>query len=117
MAQLKVRRGTAGHPLLLCGQRFANGDTIDSRDFPLTSAKWAQLAEHGFVELVDRPGHDARPARLDRIKSIYEPSEMSRDEIEAAIDEADLGVPCPSCDFVANTPHGLLVHTARKHKE
>ncbi len=113
--------------LKLFGRIFQRGETIESRDFAADQNKWAQLIEHRYVDLVDKPGSEPVPV-----------DEMSRDEIAFAIGGViappaptvlgpdELVVPleppdgrriCPDCDFVANTSHGLKIHAGRRHKK
>ena len=88
------------------------GQAIDTADYPsIDQHKWDQLVEHRYFDWQDRP--DLRKtsrasAEQERARQEFAPS--------AEPDAPETGVGCPSCDFVAKTPHGLLVHTGRKHR-
>ena len=97
MTLLAVRRPA----LMLAGRQFVRGETFDSTELPqIGQMKWAQLIEHRYVDMIDKPGV---PIEL--------PEEITRDEIAAR-----LGFPC-ACGFVGKTEQGLRIHQAKKHKE
>lgn len=98
MVMLRVRRSR--FPFF--GRRLRRGDTIESQDYPVQPAKWAQLIDARYFDVPDLA--DGTP----------------RHEIERVFDQPPSGAPengCAFCDFVAVTPHGLKVHVGRSHKD
>ena len=126
MVMLRVRRSL----LELSGRVFRRGETIESREFRIDQGKWAQLIDHRYVDLVDKPG-DLDEATRDEIAAVlrHDNPAMVAPTASAWIGEtgpetvlpihaaAGTAAPCSECGFVAKTAHGLTIHMARKHSK
>ncbi len=130
MTLLKVKKRK---PFPFQGRVLEGGAEIDSRSFSaINSDKWAQLIDHGFFELVDKPGAELDQAIADRRASAV--SERAKatleNRAEAEVRFTEVGavevpivdapivvatVTCPECNHVAKNAHGLKVHRGKKH--
>ena len=118
MGVFTVRRGLGlnSRELRLGDRVFARGAEINTDDFPqFTASEWKRWEQHRLIESAEAVP-DARRKAIARQAREME-RERARTETPAESDESAPALGCGLCDFVAKSPHGLLVHSGRKHRE
>lgn len=103
------------------GKTLKRGDIIETDDFDLPAAKWEQLRSPGsghYFDEADPPGRSSRDVASSRQVREQENARQAFGERgdEKLINSSPATVACGACNFVAKSPHGLLVHSGRKHR-
>ena len=117
MSVFTVRRGLGlnSRELRLGGRVFVRGAELNTDDFPQFGASdWKRWEQHRLIESVGA----ASEAREKAVRRHAAELQRARDQYaDAPITHEASPLTCSvdGCDFVANKPHGLLVHAGRKH--